>query len=284
MSKDLFRKTKKDEHPQSEEDLKKAVTKIQSLWKGYYLRKYIKKPQDNFTYEMMYEDLIEHIRHDKYIEHRNNTLGEDHKKWRRDNFPSSISENICKLGFIKKYKFFPTWNSPKGDLQLKIPFLQIEVKGFMSDGPLSFGPTEDWDFIYFVDCKDFINKIFKIYEIRLSNKSDEWRNIIISGEQFNTKDIPNIPNNLKEFNVNQLKELCKKRGITQSGTKNDLIQKLVNEAPGSKFKKPETFGEIADKNQRGKLRACFYSTFKKQLGEHCKLIFDGHISELDYTN
>ena len=43
--------------------------------------------------------------------------------------------------------------------------------------------------------------------------------------------------------------------------------------------KKETYGNIADSGRRP--RGCFYKIFKPQLSCHCKLIFDGHISELD---
>ena len=33
---------------------------------------------------------------------------------------------------------------------------------------------------YFVDCTDFINKNFKVYEIRLSSKNNTWKNIKVS--------------------------------------------------------------------------------------------------------
>lgn len=72
----------------------------------------------------------------------------------------------------------PDWNTPKGDLVLCDN--QIEVKCFTSTGPTSFGPSENWDCIYFVDGTDFKNKNFKIYEILLSNKDDVWKNIVFT--------------------------------------------------------------------------------------------------------
>jgi hypothetical protein len=72
----------------------------------------------------------------------------------------------------------PCWDTDNGDLTLLNK--KLEIKGFMSSGPSSFGPTENWDWIYFIDCKDCLHKNFKIYEIKLSNNSSIWRNIIIS--------------------------------------------------------------------------------------------------------
>lgn len=100
---------------------------------------------------------------------------------------------------------------------------KIEVKGFSSNGPTSFGPSETWDILYFVNCKNYINKKFKVYEIKLSNKDNKFRNI--------------------------------------------------------KLTSTNTYGEIADLNQRGRLRATF-SKFKSELGNKCKKIFCGHIDEL----
>ena len=95
----------------------------------------------------------------------------------------------------------------------------------MSVGPSSFGPTESWDWLYFVDAQDTLTSNFKVYEIKLSNKNEIFRNIKIS--------------------------------------------------------KTETYGEIADSKRRP--RGCFETIFKPQLVNHCKLIFDGHISELNNT-
>jgi hypothetical protein len=57
---------------------------------------------------------------------------------------------------------------------------KIEVKGFMSNGPCSFGPNENWNIICFVDCKEHINNFFKIYQINLSNKNIIWKNIKVN--------------------------------------------------------------------------------------------------------
>ena len=60
-----------------------------------------------------------------------------------------------------------------------------------------------------------------------------------------------------------------------------MIHKLKNEEVGSGTKPKLTYGEIADADKRGKLRAPFYDVIKKQIEGHCKLIFDGHIKELE---
>jgi len=154
----------------------------------------------------------------------------------------------------------------------------------MSDGPSSFGPTETWNWLYFVDAKDTLTGFFKVYEIKCSNTSEEMKNVRISGCVFALDNIDELPKDLdddKKWKTPQLKELCESRGLKLGGRKSDIIQRLKNEAPGSGIRVPETFGEIAKKNQRGKLRGSFEKIFKPQLGENCKLIFDGHISELN---
>ena len=201
------------------------------------------------------------------------------KKCRNENFPSHISENIVKFALYKKYGIMPNWDTKKGDLELLNK--QLEIKGFMSDGPSSFGPNENWDWIYVVDGIDFINKRFKIYEIKLSNKDKQWINIVISGQKFDAN-VSKLPDNLEILTVNELNKLCKERGITQCKNKQATITKLTTEKVGSKFNEPTTFGSIADKKSRGKLRCSFYKVCKPQLNNHCKIIFDGHISELAF--
>ena len=237
---------------------------------------------DNFNVPIL-ESLLD-IYTESYhkINALNLKLNQGNKKIRHQNFNSEISENIAKFAYYKKYpeKGLPTWTTDKGDMTLKGK--QIEVKGFMSDGPSSFGPTEDWDIILFVDCRDFDSKKFIVYEINLSNKSDSWRNIILSGSLFKDKNnVPDLPEDLDSLKTIELKELCQKRGLSKTGNKENLITKLINQAPGSKYKKIKTYGEIADNKRRGELRGCFYKIFKPQLGDKCKEIFNGHISELN---
>ena len=108
------------------------------------------------------------------------------KKIRRLNFPSEISENIVKFAIFKKYGLMPNWDDTnKGDLILNIlsDSIKIEVKAFSSLGPISFGPNEEWDWIYFVDAVNYTTKKFKIYELKLKNNSKEWLNIKINNKE-----------------------------------------------------------------------------------------------------
>ena len=152
----------------------------------------------------------------------------DDKKIRNDPLPSHITENIVKFVYAHRYNIMPSWNTKTGDLVINKTgnIKQIEVKGFMSTGPSSFGPKEKWDILYFVDAQDIMNRNFKIYEVNLSNTSDKFKNIRISER--------------------------------------------------------ETFWDIARSGRRP--RSSFEKgryPIKPQLGENCKLIFDGNISQLD---
>lgn len=203
---------------------KQSAIKIQEFWRGYSLRKELKRLNDNYTFTILNRCLDKYITDLKFNDDINRLLS--NKKRRNENFPSDISENIVKFAIYKKYGVMPCWDTDKGDIVInkKHIFKQIEVKGFTSTGPSSFGPKEIWDWIYFVDGMEIRNKIFKVFEIKLSNTSETFRNI--------------------------------------------------------KINKKESYGEIADNNQRGKLRGSFYNIFKPQLGDHCKLIFHGNISKL----
>ena len=105
------------------------------------------------------------------------------KKIRHSNFPSHISENIVKFAFFKKYRIMPSWDTKKGDLvlnKINCKEIQLEVKAFLSKGPSSFGPTEKWDRIYFIDCSKTCDKVYTVYEIKLSNDNNIWKNIKIN--------------------------------------------------------------------------------------------------------
>ena len=203
--------------------VEKMFPKIHAFCRGYHLRKQLKRLDDNYTFDLLNRCLDNYIANLQSNDDMNKELL--HKKIRNPNFPSDISENIAKFAIFKKYGIMPCWDNPKGDIVIKKNniFKQIEVKGFMSKGPSSFGPTEAWDILYFIDGQDIKNKNFKVYEIKLSNKNEIFRNIPLS--------------------------------------------------------KGENYGDIADSGRRP--RGCFYETFKPKLEDHCNLIFDGHISELD---
>jgi len=102
-----------------------------------------------------------------------------HKKIRNPNFPSEISEHI--VLYILKQKNI-SWNCV-GDLQNIQTFSKLEVKGFSSNGPISFGHSESWDELYIVDCRNFVNEYFICYKIDLKSSDDVWKNIKVSKKE-----------------------------------------------------------------------------------------------------
>lgn len=155
------------------------IIKIQSIIRMFLNNKRLQKLKDNFDLNIINNLLDIYIEKYKLINYINKTLL--NKKIRHENFPSEISENIVKFAIFKKYKIMPNWNTKIGDLELI--YKKIEIKAFSSIGPTSFGPTENWNIIYFINAIDACNKYFIIYEIKLSNKDQIWRNIKINKNQ-----------------------------------------------------------------------------------------------------
>lgn len=60
---------------------------------------------------------------------------------------------------------------------------KVEIKCFTSDGPISFGPTEIWDVLYFLDAKEYKNYLYKLYEVSHANNSVIWKNISVNSTQ-----------------------------------------------------------------------------------------------------
>jgi hypothetical protein len=125
----------------------------------------------------------------RYIRNYNETLEDNkvlkYRKRRHENFPSEISENIVKFAFFKKYNIMPTWDTSSGDLVYNYgeQTRKIECKAYSSSGPSSFGPTENWDWIYFVDARKFKDGKYIVYEIRISNESELWSSLNFSKKE-----------------------------------------------------------------------------------------------------
>jgi hypothetical protein len=102
-------------------------------------------------------------------------------KFRLPNFPEIISENLVKI-YINKFENRFCKNADTGDLIVDDK-KKIEIKCFSSQGPTTFGPNENWDEIYFLDCLTLLeNNRIKIYKCTLSNSDPTWFNI-----KFNNK-------------------------------------------------------------------------------------------------
>ncbi len=105
-------------------------------------------------------------------------------KIRDPNFPEDISENIIKF-IIRRLDNDPScyWKGGK-DLYSYKGFL--ECKCFTTDGPISFSPSSNWDFIYFLDATKWREKKFKLYKCKLKNISKKWKDIKVnSTDTFN---------------------------------------------------------------------------------------------------
>jgi hypothetical protein len=199
-----------------------SVNKIQAFFRGYNVRSYFKLVKDAYTIDNLKQRVHTYCEYTKFINTLNTSFPKNHKKIRSCNLPEDISENIAKFAIFKKYKRLPSWNCG-GDLEMYGK--KLEVKGFTSSGPNSFGPGSAFHRLYFVDAIDIHSNFFKVYEIALVSTSDKFLNV--------------------------------------------------------KINKKETFGEICLKNQRGKLRGSFYTVFKPQLEDYCKLIFAGKLEDLE---
>lgn len=247
------------------------IIRVQSIIRGYLIRKRLIRNKDNMTLDKVIKYLRIFNNYTSEINNLNSLL--TRKKIRNPNFPSEISENIVKFAILRKYNVLGNWDV-NGDLLVYNK--KIEVKGFMSDGPCSFGPTESWDWLYFVDCKRYSDFEFIVYEVKLSNTSELWRNLIISGKEFNISDIPEIPDNLDKLSGLELRVLCKKRGLKNNGSKNILIDRILNDMPGSKFE-IKRFSDLCNIGLRPHI--CF-DKINEQLSEHIKIVWNGNINIL----
>lgn len=146
---------------------------LQKTARGHLCRKNLRKPKDHMTIPLVLVLLQQYTAHYHYVCTLNNVLSK--KKIRHTNFPSEISENIVKFVFYRTYGIMPTWDTDSGDLQCG--HMSIEVKAFSSIGPTSFGPTEKWDRIYFLDATRFYHSFFRVYECKLKNTSPLWQQL-----------------------------------------------------------------------------------------------------------
>jgi len=76
-------------------DMKSSSIKIQSFYRGYYVRKILLSQNDNMSYELLKKLLCKYNENLIFIKTFNELLSK--KKIRNENFPSHISENIAKF-------------------------------------------------------------------------------------------------------------------------------------------------------------------------------------------
>jgi hypothetical protein len=91
-----------------------------------------------------------------------------------------VSENLIKFSLIKNN--INCTNTINGDLLVNNKF-KYECKCFTSNGPISFGPTESWEKIVFLDGREWYNNKFKIYLVNLKNTDNDWYNIKVNNNE-----------------------------------------------------------------------------------------------------
>lgn len=84
------------------------------------------------------------------------------------------------------------------------------------------------------------------------------------------------------MSMKDLKGICKSLSIPMSGKKCYIVERIL-QYNSVNVKKGYTYGETADANKRGNLRANFEQIFKPQLEKinKCRLIFNGSLDLLD---
>jgi hypothetical protein len=99
-------------------------------------------------------------------------------KVRNPIIPEHISENIVKM-VLRKFLDMKTctWNC-KGDLSYNGN--KIECKTFTSNGPMSFGPNEKWEEIYFYDARNWFENKHIIYKLPIKNTDPIFQEIKVN--------------------------------------------------------------------------------------------------------
>ena len=95
----------------------------------------------------------------------------------------NIGTQVSGDGYIPGNDFIVKLKYTKSKVKVSIEytgFKKLEFKCFTSNGPCSFGPKEKWDTIYFLDGLNYQKYKFKLYEIPLSNVSEEWKNLKVN--------------------------------------------------------------------------------------------------------
>lgn len=131
---------------------------------------------------------------------------------RRDGLPEHVSENIIKF-IIMFYLYDPscTWACDTGDLH-SLKDGKTECKCFTSDGPISFGPKQSWNIIYFLDARGWLEDVFVLWQVNLPNTHEIWKKIIV--KKGETKDEQSEKGRRPRINWDalypQIKDHCKK--------------------------------------------------------------------------
>jgi hypothetical protein len=60
----------------------------------------------------------------------------------------------------------------------------VSFRDYKSWQHISFGPTEYWDEIYFLDARDFLKNRVKIYKITLSSMNEKFQSLKVSKDEL----------------------------------------------------------------------------------------------------
>jgi hypothetical protein len=98
--------------------------------------------------------------------------------------PEDISENIIKFILHSLGDTTSVWKyKNNGDLYSTLEGKQ-ECKCFTSSGPISFTPVSEWDVIYFLDARRWLeDDTVTLYKCNLKRSSEEWKRIRVNKTQ-----------------------------------------------------------------------------------------------------
>ena len=140
----------------------------------------IEMAEDTYTKELLQQ---QYALHKSYVTGRIDTTKKIGVTVRLPGIPEDISENIVKQIIHNKLNDKTSrWDCKKGDLESQQEGKQ-ECKCFTSNGPPSFTPSSDWDVIYFLDARNWLNNIFVLFRVSLKRTSTEWRKIKVKKTQ-----------------------------------------------------------------------------------------------------
>ena len=158
---------------------------------------------------------------------------------RHPNFPSEISEYLAKRSLMKAWNLDENEITKKkkqsGDLVINYSsniFHKIEVKCFSSNGPISFGPTEYWDYLMLIDARQ--NKRSGSESIgsesigseSIGSESNGWDNLFYVYLVDSDSDSP-IIKNIKVNKKETFADHCKQKRRPRIRP-NELIKQLEN--------------------------------------------------------
>jgi hypothetical protein len=131
---------------------------------------------------------------------------------RRHGLPDHISENIVKFVIHNHVGDATcTWSTDVGDLKSE-SLKTVECKSFTSDGPTSFGPTQKWDHIFFLDARNWLTDNLVVWQVAVPNTDPLWTTIKVNKKETKSDQSGDMrrPRIKWESLYPQIKDHCKK--------------------------------------------------------------------------